>query len=717
MDTAAKSDATMEEDLWKRENMKPNKTFILFLILFLAFSAHSRLETELIEKETIQIFTREISGIRAKEFVAEISQYHRINGAYENTGYEKAVDYVMSILKAAGAEDVELLTFISDGEKTHGTWRSKPGFRVRSAKLSMTQPFQKTWCDFNETPVSLMSYSNGDGTYEAEVIYVGRGTSDKHYANRDVKGKIVLADRWDVTTQALVEEAVKKRGALGILMAFSGNARRGKYPTLVELNNLHTPGKDDKSSRWGFSLSKLQTDLLKRLLRLNQKVVMRAEIDAETFSGHMPIITTAIKGTKYPEQEVVYMAHLDHYKPGANDNASGAAGLMEMVVTLTKLIKENTIARPLRTIRFLWVPEWEGTAAYVANNRETAKRGIAGINLDMIGEDLKKCQTKLFILRTPLSRPTFLDALFAHYVGYIKQQNITSEGGTKSKFDYEIIGYLCESDHMMYNDASIGVPVAMMCHLADVFWHTSFDTLDKVDPTELKRSILLGLFTGWTVANYDRVHIQDIMEMTHQDILKQIDGYSSKYKKLLKDSDKTYLHQHYRNINNYYNLLYDYSIKSLDSVFENSTEVKPELSSSNDCKKQLKIYIEKQKQIIADLYTELCEDKGIEPAKAELSSLEKECAGIIPKKLIDLALSGWKIIEIRWEKGINKHMNNDMVHEMLNFADGRRNLLEIRDAVSAEYREVDIEHVKTLFDALKEREIVVFKYSGINSHA
>lgn len=203
---------------------------------------------------------------------------------------------------------------------------------------------------------------------------------------------------------------------------------------------------------------------------------------------------------------------------------------------------------------------------------------------------------------------------------------------------------------MLYNDASINVPVAMMCHLTDVFWHTSLDTIDKVNPSELKRSILLGLYTGWTVANFESDHVQNIVDITYKDMLSQIDGYSSKYKKLLMESSRSHLHKNYRNINVYYDLLYDYGEKSLDSVFENITATGIDLSTANDLKAQLNTYIDEQKQIILKMYTKICEEKGIERAKAELSSLEKECSKIIPKKLINLALSGWKIIEIRYEK-------------------------------------------------------------------
>lgn len=125
--------------------MKFNKVSLLFPIFYLIITVHtySQPTKELIKKEILQTLATEISGVKAKEFVAEISLYHRINGAYENTGYEKAVVYVMSILKSDDVEGLELLTYLSDGETHYGTWRCNPGFRVRNAKLSLIQPSQQ----------------------------------------------------------------------------------------------------------------------------------------------------------------------------------------------------------------------------------------------------------------------------------------------------------------------------------------------------------------------------------------------------------------------------------------------------------------------------------------------------------------------------------------------------------------------------------------------
>ncbi len=686
--------------------MNFKKTISICVLIFLSLPAFGQTETRLLDGNIFQELIHEISGIRAKDYVVGISQYNRTEGGYENTGYEKAVKYVMSVLEGAGVEDTQLYTYLSDGTKTYGTWRSLPGFRVESAKLYLVKPFTSRWCDFSITPISLMPYSNGNGVDEAEVVYVKRGISDEDYEDIEVRGKIVFVDRSDAAT--VMRQAVIKRGALGIVMSSSGSERRAEFPTLVELNRLYLTGEETKTSKWGFSLSRVQTERLKNLLQSNREVVMRAEIFAKTFSGHVPIVSASISGSKYPEQEVIYMAHLDHYKPGANDNASGSAGLMEIAITLTKLIKSGRIPRPLRTLRFLWVPEWEGTAAFIENNREAVKKGIIGINMDMIGEDLQKCRTYMLITRPPLSRPSFLDALLEYYTKYVDELNITTRVGSNSKFNYRIIDYFGESDHMLFNDAQIGVPSTMIVHLTDRFWHTSFDTPDKVDPTELERAIFLGTFLGWTAANYDVDKISDMTELIFHTLTKKIESFALRYHARLKRSSKSALHKNYRNINVYFDLLHENGIRSLESTLKNVSEPVLNPSPISSSKGLLSKYIDLQKLRLKYLYTRLCREKEIDPHEAELSRLEKECSQIVPARLLDQSMDYWLASDIMRELKVHRFMNYDMFWEMLNYADGKNSLLKIRDAVSAQFREVDVKIVKILFEGLREKNYVQF---------
>jgi hypothetical protein len=459
---------------------------------------------------------------------------------------------------------------------------------------------------------------------------------------------------------------------------------------------------------WGFSLSQAQTEKLRNLLKSKRKVVMRSEVDAETFSGNMAVISTTIKGSVYPDQEIVFMAHLDHYKPGSCDNASGCAGLIETAATLTKLMENGIIPRPQRTIRFLWIPELEGMAAYIESNEETVKKGVIGINFDMIGEDSRACQATLFITRAPLSRPSFLDGLIEHYTNFVDSLNILTPVGPNNMFSYRIVDYMGGSDHLLFNDASVGVPSTMLVHLNNRFWHTSLDTPDKIDPAEMKRSILLGLFMGWTAASYNEEHLSDLLELTYRSAERKMEAYALKYIGRLKRSSNRRIHSTHKNILKYFDILHEYGIQSLASVLkyipEDGVNTKL-LESRSDLLKQ---YSSLQKKRITDYYLQQCQSKNIEPQDLAVSELEKECRIIIPRRLIGQSLGTKLAREVFQDKNFGGMAGYDMLFEMLNFTDEKNSLLDIRNAVSAQYREISLKWMKSLFEVLRTNEIVAY---------
>jgi aminopeptidase-like protein len=79
----------------------------------------------------------------------------------------------------------------------------------------------------------------------------------------------------------------------------------------------------------------------------------------------------------YPDEEIIVTAHLDHYKPGANDNAFGQCLNPGMACTMIELIKTKYCLPPLRTIRFMWVPEYNGTYAWLSTHTEDPVKRIA----------------------------------------------------------------------------------------------------------------------------------------------------------------------------------------------------------------------------------------------------------------------------------------------------------------------------------------------------
>jgi aminopeptidase YwaD len=59
------------------------------------------------------------------------------------------------------------------------------------------------------------------------------------------------------------------------------------------------------------------------------------------------------------------------------------------------------------------------------------------------------------------------------------------------------------SDHEVFNDWGVGVPGIMMIAWPDQWYHTSGDTADKADPTQLKRVAAIGAAGAYTVAAAD----------------------------------------------------------------------------------------------------------------------------------------------------------------------------------------------------------------------
>lgn len=230
------------------------------------------------------------------------------------------------------------------------------------------------------------------------------------------------------------------------------------------------------------------------------------------------------------------------------------------------------------------------------------------------------------------------------------------------------------------------------------------DAPDKVDPTEIKRCMLLGTLIGWMAASYDEDSGDDLVELTCWYLDGRVDRYARDYLQLFSDTEELPAVV-VRRTDAYLELLRDYWIRSIESIVDN-LDAYSDNGALENARDRAELQIARHREEIASRLS------GGKATEVELTPLEDKCRRVVPQKLIDLPFSGWKIIGLRWELGLNKCMNNDMVHEMLNFANGQRNLLEIRDAVSAEYREVEIEHVRELFDALEEMQIVRYRSSG-----
>lgn len=440
-----------------------------------------------------------VSGEVAWQNVAEISRYHRIQAS---PGYRAAASYVAAELEAVGLA-VRVLSYPANPEASYWSLGGWQEWDCREATLYLigADGNQELLCDFRACPTSVIQRSASfDG--EAEVVLLEDGSDPKHFDGLDVRGKLVLSDG---DPAQVYELAVSERGALGILC----DRMEAKVPGRSKLD---MPDVRRYTSFWwarehrpcfGFVLTPRQGDRFRRLLRASADgerqagLRVKAHVDARLYDGAMEVVEARIVGRT--QEEVLVVAHLCHPQPSAHDNASGCGAGMEAAGALRRLIDRGALDETTRSVRFLFVPEINGTYAYLADHEGQLANWIAGLNLDMVGGDQRQLDCTFTLERPPEALPSFAPHLLER-LREVLFDDITDLGsrGRFPLFRHAVGGFTGGSDHMLFGDPTVGVPMPMLIDWPDRYWHTSADTLDKVDPVMLgKVSVLTAAYAYW----------------------------------------------------------------------------------------------------------------------------------------------------------------------------------------------------------------------------
>ncbi len=485
-------------------------TYLKRLALFLALLTITTLHAQepFLTQAQWAALRSEASGAAAYENLRALTRLHRVPSMPE---FDQAAEYVLQRAKEYGLSDAHSEQFPIDGKLHYGLMRTHLAWHVEAASLWETRPDHTLLGDWATNPIHLADYSHSADT-EAALVDVGSGTSEADYAGRDVRGKILLADGLLSTVQRL---GVMEHGAAGIIsdMPNQATAWSGLDPTLIRWGHL------DPALRTGFAfmVSHATAADLRVKLSGSEPVRLSAHVSAEMGPGHWTIVTATIPGTDPNAGEVVYSCHLDHQRPGANDNASGCVAILESARVLNKLLASGALPRPSRTLRFLWGPEVEGTMAFLSRHPETRRRLVADIHMDMVGGDLFKNKSVLHVTATPWSLPSFVTDvgdLFAETIrdaatAYAEDnhdadaavlENRDGATGTRDEFFVDETPYAEGSDHDDYDSSTIAVPSLYLRDWPDMYIHTDHDTLEQIDATKLRRVVLLGAAAGYTYA-------------------------------------------------------------------------------------------------------------------------------------------------------------------------------------------------------------------------
>jgi aminopeptidase YwaD len=451
----------------------------------------------------------ESSGAAPYENLRYLTGLHRVPATPE---FDQAAQFVLQRAREYGLADAHSEQFLIDGVKHYGLMRSYLGWTVEEARLWEVRPQHILLGDWKTDPIRLADYSHS-ADVETELVDVGNGASDADYSGKDVRGKIVLADGVLARVQEL---AIAQHGAAGIVsdMPNQTTAWSGLDTTIVRWGHLDAR----QPSGFAFMVSRQTAEALRSRLRNGERVLLNAHVKATVGPGHWTVVTATIPGTDPAAGEIVYSCHLDHERPGANDNGSGCVTILESARVLARLTDSGQLPRPKRTLRFIWGPEVEGTMAFLASHPEIKQRLRANIHMDMVGGDPFKNKSVFHVTSTPWSLPSFvtdvgsvfLDTIRTAASGYAAGELPADAGivetragglGTRNELFADVTPYSSGSDHDDYDSSTIAVPSLYLRDWPDIYIHTDHDSLDQIDATKLRRVALLGAASGYVYAS------------------------------------------------------------------------------------------------------------------------------------------------------------------------------------------------------------------------
>jgi len=659
------------------------------------------------------------SGDLAYDHVSQLARWHRVPASED---YSRAAEWTAGKAGEFGLEHVSIEHFPSDGKTEYFGYRTPPRWKAKKGELWLTSPFPLKLTSYAELPLSLVEGST-TADVEAELVDIGAGTSDKDYA-AGVKGKIVLTTS---KVKNVFGRAVGKEGAVGLISSWSVpdhdylNRQAGDFPDQVGWMEI-PPGESEGAHPFAFAISARRAQELRTLIDQGKPVRVRAVVDAETGPGQLEIVSGLIPGSAYPEEEIIVTAHLDHYSPGANDNASGSAAILEMARTLRRLIDDKEMPPPLRTVRFMWVPEYFGSCAWLSKHLQDPVRRLADLNFDMVGENALKTNSVVAACYTSDSNPSFMNAVTESILEFVNRFNddrysvqkdlfIGSVGGTRNRASWRMIPFVSGSDHDLFNRLNIGATT--LTAWPDDFYHSSEDTLDKVDPTQLHRAVVMGLAAVTTLAYADSEQVRDLARLSLAYGRRRIAQSEFSAIRSLMSAPKEDFNEADRSAENLIRHVYDRERAAIGScaVFAKATAAQKDVQWAVSALEGEEAASRKRIEDISRLRTA---ELGVTRGSLSLTETEKRAARVIPFWIVGKGLvpfeyvqrtlakdpsAGMKDIEAAFEDA-GRRLRNFGVNELTLYGirnapalyiNGKRSILGIRDALAAEYTSIPIE--------------------------
>jgi hypothetical protein len=622
-------------------------------------------------------------------------------------GYWDAA-FILNKLKEYGLKESQIIDLPTRGPET---WDAEMG------ELWIVKPYKRKIADLKEIAASLCSGSSTTDT-TAELIYVGPGNREDFYAGKDVKDKIVLVNGSPGGAQRL---AVDKFGALGVVAYASSHPEFD--PDEVGWSSIRVV--EGQKKTFGFMVSTRMGNNLRDQLERGPKIEVRAIAKSQMVPYKEQMVEALIKGKDYPDEELVFTAHLyeGFAKQGANDDISGCVAILETARTLQKLMDDGKIPLLKRSVRFLFVPEISGTQAYIRKYPDIARRFFTNINEDMVGEGLIKNQSMMELIQTPASLPNYLNDVMRtlfEWVGTTQRNNerneaylpIWSPTGSRDPFYYVIDPYSGGSDHVVFADSGVRVPAVMLIVWPDQWYHSSGDTPDKSDSTQLKRVVFLGAAAAVFLAGGGPAETERLIAEVSMRSFNRLGQELARAEGLVSNAETAKVHEIYKEANN---IIIQAFLREEDTLASTRFFIRNNAALENLLKTKIKTIQDMRLPYYRELeqvYRSRCLKEKLIPQRIALTAEEIRLGKLLPvktEKMKGLFDSQEFAAKRREMKDAPAYQLGRSESEVRNFIDGKRSILEIRNAVAAVTAPVPLKGVENCIKVLEKAGFVTIR--------
>lgn len=665
----------------------------LFVLVNLTTPLTAAPQTSLLPSDLVTQLLAEASGERVLETTTALAALARYPAS---PGFARAAEIVAERARAIGLTDVRILSFPAD----------IPSWNVQRGELWVLDPEPILLADAAEIPLSVAQYSR-DADVEAELISVGAGTSAADYRGVDVRGKIVLASGPPHQVEPL---AIAERGAVGIL-SYAQSAFFGIAPSeeAIAWGQLSPERAREGTKGFAFMLSPARGRALAQRLargeRLRARVHLRVEMQ---WPGQMKMVLAEIPGTRIRDQDIVFTAHLDHPPPGANDNASGSAALLEIARVLLTLIRQGKIAPPLRTIRFWWVTEIEGTYRYFFAHPEEARRLLININLDQAGGD-RHGRTDFIAIQQPSWMGTFADDVLRAIarlaselapVARAPSPLFVAPTGTRDPFAVQFWPYAPISDHLVFETNGIGVPSISLAAPSLRYIHTSDDRVEHLDPTALKRMVFLGAACALFLAGMTARDLPKLLAEVRAGGAERLGEAEARALRWIAESTRENVHARFKRAYHIVQQAYERESRILASLAklalaEGTSDSVATLKYESGFTWNLFVLQEAAVRLLAEEYERMCRMLGVAPKELEPEAKELRLHQLIPTRVLPLG-PGFRA----WLEYRSPQVEPRLAMLIKNLIDGERSLAHIYWAAFAEFENVTLADVEAFVNEL-----------------